>query len=230
MFDYIRYIQGRDSAKPTFLEVFLGYNGFHAIIWHRLNHALWSVGLRALARFLANLSRILTGIEIHPEAQIGKKVFIDHGTGLVVGQTAIIGNEVTIYHDVTLGGISTTGDVKGKRHPTIEDGAVIGAGAQVLGNITIGEKARVGANSVVLRDVPEGCTVVGNPARLVRCKKADGVRKAYGFPEHTVDPIAEAIDGLMRDVQNLKVQAGIFEPGEDENEENYAEKWLGGGI
>lgn len=223
MFEHVRYLQKKDPARPTFLEVIFAYNGFHAVCLHRLNHALWNLGLRAPARFLANITRILTGIEIHPEARLGKFLFIDHGTGVVIGQTAIVGDEVTIYHGVTLGGIS---DQPGKRHPTVENGAVIGSGAQVLGNIKIGENARVGANSVVLKDVPADCTVVGNPARLVHCEK--GASHGYGIGAAD-DPVAEAINGLMRDVQALKERAGLPEKAAS-NDDDYADRWSGSGI
>ncbi len=227
MIEFINYIRKNDPAKPSFLEVLIAYNGFHAIGLHRFNHVLWHAGLHALARFFANFSRVLTGVEIHPEAKIGKFVFIDHGTGVVIGQTAVVGDYVTIYHGVTLGGISSSGEVEGKRHPTVEEGAVIGAGAQVLGNITVGKSARIGANSVVLKDVSEGCTVVGNPARLVHCPKSD-TQKSYGIAAHTVDPVAEAINGLMADVRKLKEQAGIKDA--PANDENYADQWMGSGI
>ena len=133
MLDLIRSIQARDPAKPTFWEVVLGYNGFHAVLLHRLCQAIWNMKLRALARCLANISRIFTGVEIHPEAKIGERLFIDHAMGVVIGQTSIIGDDVTIYHGVTLGGVGRVGAVDGKRHPTIEKGAIIGAGAQILG-------------------------------------------------------------------------------------------------
>ncbi len=225
MFDLVRSIQARDPATPTFLEVIFGYNGFHAIALHRMNNALWKLGLHALARFFANISRIFTGIEIHPEAVIGREVFIDHGTGVVIGQTAVIEDGVTIYHGVTLGGKG--GDMPGsKRHPTIKADAIIGAGAQVLGNIEIGARAKVGANAVVMGCVPEGCTVVGNPARLVRCEDADK-GKAYGLPRHLIDPVAEAISGLLKDVEALKKQVDL--PNEkQESKESYAAHWKEG--
>lgn len=202
MFDYIKSIQARDPAAPTLLEVILAYNGFHAVCLHRLNHFIWGLGLKALARFLANLGRILTGIEIHPEAQIGKNLFIDHGAGVVIGQTAVIGDDVLIYHGVTLGGRG--GEVSGaKRHPTLEDGAIVGAGAQVLGNITIGQGAKVGANAVVTKDLPAGCTAVGNPARLANCKESDA-GKSYGLPREINDPRAAEIQQLIKDVEALK--------------------------
>ena len=189
MFDLLRSIQKRDPAKPTFAEVLLGYNGYHAVCLYRVNHWVWGLGLRALARFLSNITRILTGVEIHPQAQIGKNLFIDHGTGVVIGQTAIIGDNVTIYHGVTLGGVGREGQVGGKRHPTVEEGAIIGSGAQVLGDIIIGAGAKIGSNSVVTSDVPAGCTAVGVPARVIRCAE---MARAYGMP--TVEELAANFD------------------------------------
>lgn len=179
MFDFIESIRKRDPAQPTFAEVLFAYNGFHAVLLHRVSHYLWHLNLRALARFCSNLTRFLTGIEIHPQAQIGKNLFIDHGTGVVIGQTAIIGDNVTIYHGVTLGGVGHTGEVNGKRHPTIGDCAVIGSGAQILGDITIGTHAKIGSNSVVTRDIPENATAIGSPARIL---KGDGIARPYGMP------------------------------------------------
>lgn len=179
MSDLIRSIQSRDPSNPTFMEVVLGYNGFHAVMWHRLSHWLWSMKLRALARFSSNLARMMTGIEIHPGAKIGKRLFIDHGTGCVIGQTAVIGDDVTLYHGVTLGGIG--GDqVDDKRHPTVESGAMIGSGAQILGNITIGANAKVGSNSVVVQDIPINCTAIGIPAKVI-CKNGKSAG-GYGMP------------------------------------------------
>lgn len=202
MTSLIESIQQRDPARPTFFEVILAYNGFHAVCLHRLSHALWDIGLKAIARALANIGRIFTGIEIHPGATLGRRLFIDHGTGVVIGQTAIIGDDVTVYHGVTLGGKGQPDDT-GKRHPTVLDGAVIGAGAQVLGNITIGKNAKVGSNAVVTRSVPEGCTVVGNPARELKCKEGD-IGKAYGLPREVDDPYAQTLQKLIDDVEALK--------------------------
>ncbi|MFP4313223.1 MAG: serine O-acetyltransferase [Alphaproteobacteria bacterium] len=179
MIDLIRSIQQRDPADPTFCEVLFGYNGLHAVLWHRLSHFLYGLKLRALAKFSANLARFFTGIEIHPAAQIGKRLFIDHGTGCVIGQTAIIGDDVTLYHGVTLGGVGKIG-ASVKRHPTLENGVMIGSGAQILGDITIGENARVGSNSVVVKDVPPRCTAIGIPAKVV-CKDGKSAG-AYGMP------------------------------------------------
>lgn len=180
MFDFIKSIQSRDAANPTTCEVLFAYNGFHAVMWHRMSHTIWGLGLRALARFSANVARIFTGIEIHPAATIGKNLFIDHGTGVVIGQTTIIKDDVTIYQNVTLGGVGRTGEDPAKRHPVVENGAMIGAGAQVLGGITIGAGAKVGANSVVVSDIPPGCTAIGIPARVI-CKD-DSTHRAYGMP------------------------------------------------
>lgn len=179
MSDFIRSIQSRDPSNPTFMEVVLGYNGFHAVMWHRFSHILWGMKLRALARFSANLARMVTGVEIHPQAQIGRRLFIDHGIGCVIGQTAVIGDDVTLYHGVTLGGVG--GEEKNsKRHPTLESGVMIGAGAQILGNITIGANARVGSNSVVVQDIPSNCTAIGIPAKIV-CKNSKPA-SGYGLP------------------------------------------------
>jgi serine O-acetyltransferase len=165
----VRAVLHRDPASRSWLEVLLCYPGLHAVWAHRINHWLWQHHLRLLARFLSNVSRTITGIEIHPGAQIGSRLFIDHGMGVVIGETAVVGDDVTMFHGSTLGG---TGKEKGKRHPTIGNGVLIGAGAKILGNITIGINSRVGANSVVLHDVPEGSTVVGIPARLLQRRAA----------------------------------------------------------
>jgi serine O-acetyltransferase len=201
--ELIKSIQRRDPASPTFLEVVLAYNGFHAVLLHRLNQWIWSMGAHALARGLANIARILTGIEIHPAAQIGKNLFIDHGTGVVIGQTAIIKDDVTIYHGVTLGGVQRRDALPGaKRHPTIESGAMIGAGAQVLGDITVGEGAKVGANSVVTVDVPPHKTALGIPARIVG---GDETGRAYGLPSREeMETLITTIDMLAQEVAELK--------------------------
>lgn len=225
MLELVKSIQQRDPAQPTFLEVILAYPGFHAVGLHKVSHALWKLNLKALGRLWSHLSRLLTGIEIHPAARIGKNLFIDHGMGVVIGGTAIIGDNVTLYHGVTLGGKGGAGT--GKRHPTLEDDVTVGAGAQVLGDITVGQDAKVGANAVVTKDVPSGCTAVGNPARLLTCKKDDG--RAYGMPREWIDPVVEAIDGLVADVEALKQKAGI-ERDEESNAQGYAEHWHGSGI
>ncbi|MCK5284109.1 MAG: serine O-acetyltransferase [Alphaproteobacteria bacterium] len=207
MLELIRHIQKSDPARPTVFEVILAYSGFHAVGMHRVSHFLWGMKLKALARLWAHLCRFFTGIEIHPGAVIGKNLFIDHGMGVVIGETSVIGDNVTMYHGVTLGGKGGS-EKPVKRHPTIRDDVIIGSGAQVLGNIVIAKGAKVGANAVVIGDVPEGCTVVGNPARLVKREKNDK-GKAYGMPAHLIDPVSEAIDELLADVKILKEKAGI---------------------
>ena len=158
----LRYIASYDPAARSRLEVALTYPGFHALIGHRISHVLWSMRLKLVARFLSALSRLLTGIEIHPAAIIGDFCFIDHGAGVVIGETAIIGDRVTLYQGVTLGGMTLD---KGKRHPTLGNDVVVGAGAVVLGPITIGDRVRIGANAVVLKDVAADAVMVGIPAR-----------------------------------------------------------------
>ena len=155
----------RDPAARTWWEVLTCYPGLHALFMHRVAHWFWTRRLRWLGRFISHLARFFTGIEIHPGATIGRRFFIDHGMGVVIGETAVIGDGVTLYHGVTLGGTSWN---KGKRHPTLEDGVVVGAGAKVLGPITVGANAKVGSNAVVVKNVPAGTTAVGNPARVIR--------------------------------------------------------------
>ncbi len=193
----------RDPAARSSWEVLTCYPGIHALILHRTAHWLWGHRLRWLARFLAHVSRFLTGIEIHPGATIGRRCFIDHGMGVVIGETALIGDDVTLYHGVTLGGTSWN---KGKRHPTLEDGVVIGAGAKVLGPITIGAGAKVGSNAVVTKAVVAGATAVGNPARILDNSTQGRERAAQaeklGFSAYAVgrdqdDPLAQAIHGLL---------------------------------
>jgi len=226
LIETIKSIQERDPAKPTFLEVFFAYNGFHAIVWHKLSNALWRLKLHALARFFANIGRIFTAIEIHPEATIGKRLFIDHGTGVVIGQTAIIKNDVTIYHGVTLGGVGRASDKCAKRHPTLEDGAMIGSGAQVLGNITIGKNARVGSNSVVTNDVPDGCTAIGIPARVICKGKSGSASGAYGLPSRKeLDSLASTIDGLMVDVGRIKKAMNLEIGQHDSDAASTADAW-----
>ncbi len=163
IFQDFKTVKKCDPAFRSYWEIFLNYPGVWALFWYRLSHALHSIGLRLLARWVSGLGQALTFVDIHPGAQIGEGVFIDHATGVVIGETTIIGNNVMIYQQVTLGGVSLS---KGKRHPTIEDNVIVGAGAKVLGNITIGANSKIGANSVVIRDVPPGSTAVGVPARV----------------------------------------------------------------
>lgn len=199
----IRSVFDRDPAARSFWEVLTCYPGIHALIMHRLAHWLWSHRLRWLGRFTAHLSRVLTGIEIHPGATIGRRFFIDHGMGVVIGETAVIGDDVTLYHGVTLGGTSWN---KGKRHPTLEDGVVVGAGAKVLGPIVVSAGAKVGSNAVVTKPVPAGATAVGNPARIIDHSEQGRQREAQaekmGFSAYAVgrdqdDPLAKAIHGLL---------------------------------
>ncbi len=203
-------MMARDPAARSRLEFVLAYPGLHALLFHRLASALWRRRFRLVARLVSQLGRWLTGIEIHPGARIGRRLFIDHGMGVVIGETSEIGDDVTLYHGVTLGGIAPSVDaaaqIDRKRHPTVEDGAIIGSGAQVLGPITVGRGARVGANAVVVSDVPPGVTVAGIPARVVmgRGRRKDKDFLAYGTPSGNLpDPVARAIDSLRGQVSAL---------------------------
>jgi serine O-acetyltransferase len=195
----------RDPAARTRFEVITTYPGFHAVLVHRASHVLWRNGLMWLARVLSNVARWLTGIEIHPGATIGRRFFIDHGMGVVIGETAQIGDDCTLYHGVTLGGTSWE---KGKRHPTLGNDVVIGAGAKVLGPIVIGDDVRIGSNAVVLKDVPAGATVVGVPGRVVGGGKDEQHKRreaiatkmgfdAYGSTQDMPDPVANAINTML---------------------------------
>ena len=201
----IASVFSRDPAARNTLEVLLNYPGLHAVLFHRLAHWLWHHNLKQLARVLSTFSRWLTGIEIHPGAKIGRRFFIDHGMGVVIGETAEIGDDVTLYHGVTLGGTSWD---KGKRHPTLEDGVVVGAGAKVLGPFTVHKNAKIGSNSVVTKEVPEGAAVVGIPGRVIgrpvseqeknRQERAEKIGfQAYGVSNDMPDPVAEAIGALL---------------------------------
>ncbi|MGE5506165.1 MAG: serine O-acetyltransferase [Actinomycetota bacterium] len=196
----IASIRHRDPAAHSWLEVLLCYPGLHAILIYRLSHLCWEKGFRVLGRVLSHLGKMLTGIEIHPGARIGRRLFIDHGTGVVIGETAIVGDDVTLYQGVTLGGTSLH---KGKRHPTLEDGVIVGSGAQVLGPFTVGKGARIGANAVVLAEVPPGVTMVGIPARMVMRRAGAEEFCAYGLTEDLPDPVARAIDSLRGQVATL---------------------------
>lgn len=198
----IQSVFDRDPAARTFWEVLTCYPGVHAVALHRLAHWLWLRRLPWLGRLVSHLGRFLTGIEIHPGATVGRRMFIDHGMGVVIGETAVIGDDVTLYHGVTLGGTSWN---KGKRHPTLEDGVVIGAGAQVLGPVTVGASAKVGSNAVVVKNVPAGATAVGNPARIIdneQAQKREEMAGQLGFSAYALagnqdDPLAKAIHGLL---------------------------------
>ncbi len=197
-------IMARDPAARSRVEVALCYPGLHAIVLHRIAHYCWQRGWRLVARVVSQISRSLTGIEIHPGATIGRRFFIDHGMGVVIGETAEIGNDVMLYHGVTLGGTSLH---QGKRHPTLEDGVIVGAGAKVLGAITIGEGARVGANAVVVADVAPGIAVVGIPAKSVAPRDRAETQKfmPYGTPCGDIpDPVARALNGLLDQVSSLR--------------------------
>ncbi|GAB4372798.1 MAG: serine O-acetyltransferase [Acidobacteriota bacterium] len=191
----------RDPAAKSRLEVFFCYPGLHALWGHRLAHGLWRRGLRFVARLVSHTMRFLSGVEIHPGARIGRRVFIDHGAGVVIGETAEIGDDCVLYQGVTLGGVSLE---KGKRHPTIEDHVVLGAGAKVLGPITIRHGARVGANSVVIADVPAGATVVGIPAREVRRRDPAEAERITLHHERISDPVAMALGDIVARLEALE--------------------------
>ena len=208
--DEIDSMMARDPAARSRLEVVLTYPGFHAVMIHRLAHGAWARGWHLVGRMLSHLGRFLTGIEIHPGARIGRYLFIDHGMGVVVGETSEIGEGVTLYHGVTLGGIAPSVDSdtqrQQKRHRTLEDGVIVGSGAQVLGPITVGRGARVGANAVVIRDVPPGVTVTGIPARVLmsRDRAKSQAFVAYGTPcDDLPDPVARTLDNLRTELVAL---------------------------
>lgn len=201
----VRSVFDRDPAARNTFEVLTNYPGLHALLFHRLAHWLWVVGFKWLARTVSTLARWLTGIEIHPGARIGRRFFIDHGMGVVIGETTVIGDDVTLYQGVTLGGTSWN---KGKRHPTLGNGVVVGAGAKILGPFEVGEAAKIGSNSVVTKAVPPGATVVGIPGRVVvRREEGDDDRRrdmakkmgfdAYGVTEEMPDPVARAVRSLL---------------------------------
>lgn len=201
----INCVYGRDPAARNAFEILTSYPGIHALLFHRMSHGLWNRGFKWLARFLSHIARWATGIEIHPGAQIGRRFFIDHGMGVVIGETAEIGDDCTLYHGVTLGGTSWE---KGKRHPTLGNDVVIGAGAKILGPVRISDGARVGSNAVVVKDIPPGATVVGIPGRVVSAKRDEVTRKrheiankmgfdAYGATQDMPDPVANAINSML---------------------------------
>ncbi len=187
-----------DPAARSYAEVLICYPGLHAVWAHHLSHWLWRHRMRFLARFNSQVARLLTGIEIHPGAEIGRRLFIDHGLGVVIGETAIVGDDVTLYQGVTLGG---TGKEKGKRHPTLGNNISIGSGAKLLGNITIGDNCRVGAGSVVLRSVPANSTIVGVPGHIVL---RDGQRVVITDPKDIRDPLSDVIIKLAAEVHELR--------------------------
>ena len=223
MFDRIREdidsVFARDPAARTRFEVLLNYPGLHAAMAHRWSHALWMANWKGLARFISTLSRFWTGIEIHPGAKIGRRFFIDHGMGVVIGETAEIGDDVTLYHGVTLGGTSWDA---GKRHPTLENGVVVGAGAKVLGPITISAGARIGSNAVVVKPVPAGATVVGTPGRIIIRSEVDAEEQArrdyaakIGFQAYAAnpdlpDPVLDAMRDLLDHMQANEARMDMF--------------------
>ncbi len=221
----------RDPAVRSRLEVILFYPGFHARLVHRASNAAWRRRWFLFGKFLSQFARWVTGIEIHPAAEIGGGFFIDHGMGVVIGETSVIGEGVTLYHDVTLGGISPAVDshsqVDEKRHPTLEDGVIVGSGAQILGPITIGAGARVGSNSVVLKDVAPGATVVGIPAKPVRPgTRPKKVFDAYGVTAVEMpDPVARALEGLLDNVQTLSARLAELEGERDARADALARPW-----
>ena len=197
-----------DPAAKSRLEVVLCYSGLHAVWFYRMNHGLWNHRLFLAARWLSQVARLLTGIEIHPGAKIGRRLFIDHGMGVVIGETAIVGDDVTLYQDVTLGG---TGKEHGKRHPTIEDSVVVGGGAKILGNIVVGKNSRIGAGSVVLRNVPDNSTVVGVPGHIIF---REGKRVVITDPKQINDPLSEALAAVASEVNRLRERVQRLEGSE----------------
>ncbi|KLN59580.1 serine acetyltransferase [Kiloniella spongiae] len=242
MFDRIKAeidaTMSRDPAARSRLEVILCYPGFQAVTLHRLSNKLWRVNWRLLARSLSHIGRVVTGIEIHPGATIGKGFFIDHGMGVVIGETSIIGDNVTLYHGVTLGGVAPSVDSDSqrgtKRHPTLECGVIVGSGAQVLGPITVSKCARIGANAVVTKDVPKCTTVVGIPGKVVNSGAEQSAPAltvvenqpfiAYGTPTGDLpDPVAKTLEGLLNEVQSLRSRLNALE-GQDDYQKNLLTK------
>ncbi|RPF46559.1 serine O-acetyltransferase [Thermodesulfitimonas autotrophica] len=213
----IQVVFERDPAAKSVFEVLLCYPGLHAIWLHRVAHALYRRRLFLLARLLSHLGRFLTGIEIHPGAKIGRRFFIDHGAGVVIGETTEIGDDVTLYQGVTLGG---TGKEKGKRHPTIGNNVVISAGAKILGSFTVGDNSKIGAGSVVLKPVPPNCTVVGVPGRVV-VREGQRVRDAIDLRHDQIpDPVAETLNRFEAEIKALKQKLAALETrlyGEDKS-------------
>lgn len=239
MSELIRAIQKEDLLKPSYWEVLLFYPGFHAIVLYRCARFFYAKKMRPIAHIFSGLARFLTSIDIHPGAQIGRRVFIDHGTGTVIGATAVIGDDCTLHQNVTLGNRGP--DASGKRHPTLGNGVMVGAGATILGPIHIGANVKIGANAVVTQNVPEGCTVVGNPGRTIKCEE----RQDNGLPAFVKsDPVGETIDGILKDIEEIKSRLDIegqTERSQSSHEENksdnipgagesYIDRWKGGGI
>jgi serine O-acetyltransferase len=204
----VAMVMEHDPAAKSRLEVWLCYSGLHAVWFYRINHWLWNHRLFLLGRWLSQVARLLTGIEIHPGAVIGRRLFIDHGMGAVIGETSVVGNDVTLYQGVTLGG---TGKEQGKRHPTIEDNVVVGGGAKILGNITVGKNCRIGAGSVVLRSVPPDSTVVGVPGHIIF---REGKRVVITDPKQINDPLSEALAAVATEVNKLRERVQQLEGSE----------------
>jgi len=218
----IEAYKARDPAARSAFEVVLLYQGFHALMLYRISHGLWVLGFKFLGRFVSQLGRWLTGIEIHPGAIIGQRFVIDHGAGVVIGETSQIGDDVTLYHDVTLGGVAPSVDsheqVGMKRHPTLGDDVIVGSGAQILGPITVGKCARVGSNAVVSKDIPAGVTAVGIPARVVMPKNKEKAKKFRAYAttgEDQPDPMLQTIEDLRRQVASLMERVEELEGGGD---------------
>lgn len=201
-------ILARDPATNSRFEALLCSSGFHSICLYRLSHRLWQKNFRLTARFLSQIARFLTGIEIHPGARIGSGFVIDHGMGVVIGETTEIGNNVTLYHDVTLGGTTVfdrRGKLRSKRHPTIGNNVIIGSGAQILGPVNVGDNCKVGSNAVVIKDVPDGTTVVGFPAHPTSASKNKKFC-SYGFDNSCTDPLNETVLRLTQEIDELKAE------------------------
>ena len=243
LFDQVDSIIVRDPAARNRLEVITCYPGLHAVWIHRISHGLWNLGLKWIARLLSMLARFVTGIEIHPGAKIGRRVFLDHGLGIVIGETTEIGDDCTIYQGVTLGGTSLYKGVK--RHPTLGKGVVISAGAKVLGGFTVGDGARVGSNAVVLKEIPAGATAVGIPARILHPdlpqastpdSKVKEYFSAYGVTPNVDDPVSMALKGLIDATLEQEAKIAMLEkalaklsntPASDESESSDTKRDLG---
>ena len=198
---YTESVLKRDPAARSKVEIFLCYPGVHAILIYRISHFLWGKNFFTIARILSSFGRFLTGVDIHPGARIGKNLFIDHATGVVIGETAEIGDDVTLYHGVTLGGTSIH---QGKRHPTLGDRVIVGAGATLLGPITIGSDARIGSNAVVLKDVPDSATAVGVPAQVVRSRDKKAEKSFEAYAAEKTDPMLKAVEELKAQIKTLE--------------------------
>ncbi len=226
--DLIASIRARDPAARSTLEIIFNYPGFHALIFHRCASWFWRRRMRFIGRWISQWGRFWTGIEIHPAAVIGDRLFIDHGMGVVIGETAAIGDDVTLYHGVTLGGVAPSVDSDSqrqvKRHPTLESDVIVGSGAQILGPITVGKGARVGANAVVVADVLPGMTVTGIPARAIMPKDKNKQQKfiAYGTPSDLPDPLVPALDTMRSQIQILADKVETLESARDDARTNEA--------